>query len=105
MITTIDITLLPETLQDMVRSWYRDVVKEESHLMSYEECAWFYGYTYQTIRHYVSTGVLRAVGRAPQRRIRHRDMRAYLQRRKRPGSPTKAVREKQLRIDKLIGER
>ncbi len=98
MITTIDITLLPEPLQDMVLGWYRDAVKQEDHRMTFLECAWLYGYTYSTIRTHVCEKKIRTVGRWPNRRITHKAMREFIQAKKKPGTPRKALRAAQAAI-------
>ena len=97
MIRTIDITLLPQGLRGQVLEAYRQVLKTEDRRLTMEEAAGLYGFTYQTIRSYVAARLIRTTGRGRDRRIRHKDMRAYLKRRQQ-GHPRRAQLEQQTAI-------
>lgn len=98
MITTIDISLLPKDLQKRVLEKYRVALMDPDRPMTYEECAWLYGFTYQTLRSYVKQKRIRTVGRFPLRRITHAAMRQYFQSKRIVGAPRKAQREAQLQL-------
>ena len=96
MITTIDIALLPEDLQELVLAKYRVALMAPDHRMTMQECAWLYGYQYHTIRWYASQKLIRTSGAGKFRRITHAAMRAYLHRKHVTGAPRKAYKEAQL---------
>ncbi len=95
---TIDVTLLPEPTRKRVLMEYRRALMDPAHEMTYEECAWLYGYTYATIRWAASKGRLATVGRNPNKRVRHEDMRRYMVTKKKVGTPRKSQRNLQISL-------
>ncbi|HRD54657.1 MAG TPA: hypothetical protein PKY96_18620 [Flavobacteriales bacterium] len=98
MITTIDITLLDAELRAVVLAKYRVALMDPSIKLTMLEAAWLYGYTYQTLRHYCSSGWIKTSGKGRNRRITHAAMRTYLRNKKREGTPRKALKGMQQQL-------
>lgn len=98
MITEVPLHLLSAKTRERVLAEYRAVVKDPAWLMTYHECAWYYGYEYGTIRTLVALGRLRVCGRPSDRRITHAAMQAYLRGKRMKGSPRKSQRDLQTRL-------
>lgn len=98
MITTVDITLLPDGLRDRVLTWYKLAITREDHLLSIEEAAWLYGYHKATLRWYVYRGYIPSRTRKQRRYVTHAAMRHYIRQRKTTGRPRQALKNAQIRI-------
>lgn len=90
-VPTIRVYLLKKETRELVLTEYRTALKEVRYL-SYEEAAWYYGFTYQTIRHYIHEDRLRPVKKPGKRYLTHAEMRRYLAGRKATGCPRKSQR-------------
>lgn len=93
-ITHVRLAMLSDGLQEAVLKEYASAIRQEDHAMTYEECAWLYGYAYGTLRSYICKGVIRA----RKRRITHAEMRRYLAAKKKIGAPRKAWRRQQVSL-------
>jgi len=88
---TIRFYLLSAPTRERLLKEYRTALKDVRFL-TYEEAAWYYGFTYQTIRHYIHEGRIRPVKKSGKRFLTHVEMRRYLAAKKRTGSPRKSQR-------------
>jgi len=82
--------LLPSDRQHVLTN-YRLALKA-AKLLTYDEAAFYYGYTNQSLRHYISTGRLKPVKKGGRRFLTHVEMRRYLAAKKKTGSPRKSQR-------------
>lgn len=99
MIRTIDLSKCDADTNDVMRLLYRKVLLREDTLMTMEEAAWLYGYSYATLRHYVSERRIKVKGKGVKTRITHSAMRAYIQQRGQGGRPRQALVTAQSSID------
>ena len=91
--TLIDIDRLPAPLAEEVRKAERARLLRRDTLLTYQEAALVYGYTYITIRHWVSEGRLTPVEGVDGRRyLTHAEMQRYMNEKKVPGAPRRAER-------------
>lgn len=97
MITHVQLDLLPEDLQQKVLAKYRVALMDPAHRMTQLECAWLYGYQYNSIRSHVCNGKIKATGTQQSRRISHAAMRKFLRERGTGGRKRKSMIEAQLR--------
>lgn len=97
MITRVDIRLLSPDLRKQVLEDYKRGLKGATR-MSYQEAAFLYGYTYQTIRALVTRGRIKSGGAGDKRWITHSAMRRYISGKQRDGAPRKALRNIQTQI-------
>ena len=97
---TVDITLLSERVQRLVLAEYRKAILAPDRSMSYDECAWVYGYTHATIRTLVCKRRLKPTGprRSGYPTIRHQDMQQYQKSKRSIGCTRKAFRGLQTTI-------
>lgn len=98
MITAVQLHLLAPDTRVRVLQEYRKVVSDPAWLMTYEECAWYYGYKHGTIRCLVARKRLVVCGTPTARRITHSAMRAYIRSKKLAGSPRASQRDLQTRL-------
>lgn len=97
--TTIPIDAVPHQLLGPVLTSYRKLLLQEDRLLTYDEAAWLYGYKNHSLRLAVCRGRLNVVkkgrGIRGQVLLRHTDIRAYIQGRKKSGRPREAMRQAQ----------
>ena len=91
MLKTIRLDLLSDALRERVLKEYRPEVGAMK-LLTYEEAAWYYGFTYQTIRHMVHRERLYPVKKGGYRYLTRAEMRRYFRSKKVAGSPRKSQR-------------
>lgn len=99
MIRYVGITELPAELRERVLKEYGRVLRRDDRRLTYREAAMLYGLTYETMRSYISRGLIRSNGRAPNKWISHAAMRRYFLNRGRGGRPRKALVQAQTSID------
>ena len=88
----IRLDLLADEARTRVLKEYRKALAAAEHL-TYEEAAWYYGYTYQTLRHYVMMGRLKPLRRRTKVKwLTHAEMRRYARSKQVSGSPKKSQR-------------
>lgn len=87
----VDTTLLTLPLRTRVLNEYRTALRTEDRPMSYVECAWLYGYQYNTIRWLVHKKRLKCRKRGQKVLITHAQMRVYQASKSAAGAPRKAL--------------
>lgn len=91
---SIRLELLSPAEQSQLRESYRRALASAPWLTQ-REAAWYYGYSYQTIRHYVAEGVLKARRSGRFVKLTHAEMRRHLRTKKPTGSPRRALKNLQ----------